>query len=273
MSRLPANAWFIWPQQRPLSPNLRIFCFPYAGGGASAFRVWPAHLPAEIEVCAVELPGHESRWVEPPITNISELVHILADILPAHSDVPLAFFGHSMGALIAFELARELRRRQQVSLEHLFVSGFRAPQLIDPAPLMHQMSESLFLQELRERYGTPDEIARDPELAELYLPVMRADFALCESYSYSQEDPFDFPISGFGGIEDPKINREQLQAWRAQTRGSFHFRVFPGGHFYLNSTSRPLLLRVLGQQLSQAGRRAARVAAPQGTAYSTKITD
>jgi medium-chain acyl-[acyl-carrier-protein] hydrolase len=270
MSRRAANAWFIWPKQRPISPSLRLFCFPYAGGGASIFRTWPAMLPAEIEVCAVELPGHESRWVDPPITDVTELVRNLGDILPEQMDVPVAFFGHSMGALIAFALARDLRRRHQISLKHMFVSGFRAPQLIDPAPLMHKMPESGFLQELQERYGTPDEIQHDPELAELYLPLMRADFALCESFSYSQEDPFDFPISGFGGIEDRKINREQLLAWREQTRSAFHMRVFPGGHFYLNGSSQPLLLRVLGQQLSQAGRRGLRVAASQATVYSTK---
>lgn len=220
----------------------------------------------------MELPGHESRWVDQTLTDISELVRVLGEILSEHVEVPIAFFGHSMGALIAFAMARELRRRHQISLKHMFVSGFRAPQLIDPAPPMHQMPESFFLQELNERYGSPDGMERDPELAELFLPVMRADFALCESFSYSPEEPFDFPISGFGGIDDRKINREQLLAWREQTRGTFHLRIFPGGHFYLNGSSQPLLLRVLGQQLSQAGRRGARVTAPQAVNDSSKVT-
>ena len=119
----------------------RLFCFPYAGGGASIFRTWPERLPPDIEVCAIQLPGREDRFGEPTFENLSSVIDVLADVLCPYTDFPFAFFGHSLGALISFELTRRLRRQKTPCPMQLFVSGHRAPQIPDPDPPIHQLPD------------------------------------------------------------------------------------------------------------------------------------
>jgi medium-chain acyl-[acyl-carrier-protein] hydrolase len=230
--------------------RLRLFCFPYAGGGASTFRTWSNDLPSRIQVCAVQLPGRQSRLIEPPFIRLSLLVQTLAPVLRPYFNVPFAFFGHSMGALISFELARHLRRQNSPGPAHLFVSSRRAPHIASSEPPIYALPESLFMAELHRLSGMSKEVLQNAELMQLVLPMLRADFALCETYVYSTEGPLDCPISAFGGLQDCEVSRDDLIAWRDQTRSSFTLRMFPGNHFFLDN-ARALLLQAVSQDLTQ----------------------
>ena len=226
--------------------RLRLFCFPYAGGGTSVFYSWPQYLLPEVEVCPVQLPGRELKLNEPPINRLSPLVETLAQVLLPYLNMPFAFFGHSMGGLISFELARQLRKERKPCPVHLFVSAYRAPQLPDPDPPIHQLPEDEFVAELRNIGGTPENILQDAELKNLFLPLLRADIAVCETYKYTDEAPLDCPISVFGGTQDGEVNQEELAAWSNQTCASFNLCMFPGDHFFLHS-AHALVLQVLAR--------------------------
>lgn len=243
-----APSWLAFHKLNPRA-SLRLFCFHYAGGSAQVFRDWHDLLPT-VEVCPVQLPGRGTRIKEGSITRIAPLVEQLARDLSPKLDMPFAFFGHSMGALVGFELARLLRRERGLKPAQLFVSGRRAPQLRDDAPPSHNLPDDEFIELLRAYKGTPEEALRHPELMTLMLPFLRADFELCETYAYQPEAPFDCPLTAFGGLGDGGIRREQLDAWREHTTGSFSLRMFPGEHFFIND-NRPLLLQVLARELYQ----------------------
>ncbi len=238
--------------------RLRLFCFPFAGGRPSAFSSWVDELPPdirpEIELYSIRLPGHETSRKEGFFTKLPPLVDALAPVLGSYLNAPFAFFGHSMGALVSFELTRQLRRQGMPGPVHMVVSGHRAPQLPDPHPTIHQLPEPQFLAKLRNYGGTPEEVLQNPELIELLLPALRADFAVCETYAYTDEEQLDCSITAFGGNEDAKVSRKELSAWQVQTRKFFSFRMFPGGHFFLQ-TAQPLVLHVLAQDLKQVLRR------------------
>lgn len=210
------------------------------------FYAWSIEFPTDIQTCPVHLPGRENRLADPPFTRIGPLVQELARVLAAQTATPFALFGHSMGALIAFELARELRRRDGPSPVCLFVSGARAPQVEDPSPPLHGLPESTFVERVLSRYnGIPPIVLRDPELMRLFLPVLRADLELVESYAYRQEEALECPISAFGGAEDPEVCYDDLSAWREQTRDSFKVRMMPGDHFFLNGARAPTVRAIV----------------------------
>lgn len=243
------NSWIICP--RPNSQaKLRLFCFHYAGGGAFAFRPWPNSLPSNVEICAVTLPGREMRLMEAPFNNIQPLLKALEKAIFPYLDKPFAFFGHSMGALVSFELAQLLRQNHGLSPLQLFVSGYHAPQVLDKDPPIHGLPESEFLEELRSYNGTPEEVFNNTEFMELFLPTLRADFAILENYIYSPHPPLNCPITALGGLQDKKCSLDDLEAWQEQTNNQFSLRMFPGDHFFLNSY-RDILLDYLTQQLKQ----------------------
>jgi len=226
---------------------LRLFSFPFAGGGARAFSDWPGRLPSEVELFAAQLPGREGRFKESPYNRLVDLVRDLAAAIAPHTDVPYAFFGHSMGALVAFSLARELRRMAAPGPQLLMVSGRRAPQLPDSDPPIHALPEEEFLQEIRELNGTPEAVLQNQELLQLLLPILRADFAVCETYQYVPDAPLSCPIIAFGGTEDPDAPEEDIAAWSHQTTGTYRQRMFPGDHFYLLDQGAPLLQEISRQ--------------------------
>jgi medium-chain acyl-[acyl-carrier-protein] hydrolase len=246
---------------RCLRPNpgarLRVFCFPYAGG-LSSYGAWIGRLAPEIrrhiELCSIHLPGRDSNQNEPLVYELAPLLKALDPVISSYPDLPYAFFGHSMGAILSFELARQLRKRGTPGPVHMTVCGHRAPHLEDLHTAIHKMPDAEFRAKLREFGGTPEEVLRDEELMELLTPVLRADFAVCESYSHTAEEPLDCSITVFGGADDPKVSQHELAAWRAQTTGPFSLRMFPGGHFFLQS-AQVLFLRVLGQDLKDVLRR------------------
>jgi len=164
--------------------------------------------------------------------------------------IPFAFFGHSMGALISFELARQVRRRSGLSPVHLFVSGHRAPQIPDLNLPIHHLPEVAFIEKLRCLNGTPESVLQNAELMQLVLPILKADFAICEKYIYSTEEPLDCPISAFGGLQDYKVSHDHLAAWHTQTSGCFTLGMFPGNHFFVQS-ARMQLLQAISQDLTK----------------------
>jgi len=249
-----ASALDSWIACRKPNPQarLRLFCFPYAGTGASIFRAWSDGLPADVEVCPVQFPGRGTRLMETPFTQLSPLVQALAQALVPLLDKPFAFFGHSLGALVGFELARHLRIQSGLQPVRLFVSADRAPQTPPRDRPIHALPEEEFLVELRRLNGIPGKVWEEADLMQIMLPVLRADFAVYETYVYSAEPPLSCPISIFGGLQDRRVSRGDLEAWRDQTSVSFSLRMFPGDHFFLNA-AQSLLLQALSQELPGDG--------------------
>lgn len=219
--------------------GVRLLCFPPAGGNSSMFRDWGRRLPAAVKVVAVELPGRQGRFKEPPVGSLPRLVPLLARELRPWATAPLALLGHSVGALIAFEFAREMRREGLPPPVHLFVSSYPAPQLPRRGSPVHALPEPLFLQ--RVSHLLPRAALADKELLNLILPVLRADCALGETYQYADEPPLDCPIMALGGSWDPSVLRADLKMWQQQARGGFSLHLFPGGHDYLRTAPGRLL--------------------------------
>lgn len=234
---------------------MRLFCFPFAGGGASTFRGWQAALPASIEVCAVQLPGREGRIQEPPFTRIEALVAPLREALAPYFDLPFALFGHSMGAAIAHRLAVELQADGARTPLLLAVSGRQAPHLAPLEAPFYDLPRDAFLERLKALEGTPPEVLDHPELVELLLPLLRADFELNDAYRPALAGPLGKPlqvaISAFGGIDDPHVAEAAIEAWRETTSGPFRRRRLPGDHFFLRS-SQAALLAALGVDVANA---------------------
>lgn len=239
--------WTPFGRPKPAAP-LRLLCFPYAGGGASAYYSWIGQLGPNIDVVPIQLPGKETRLGETSPSAIMPLVELLATNLRPILDWPYALYGHSMGGLIAFELARWLRTLGAPDPRHLFVGGRRAPQMEDASPPIHQLPEAELLAELRRLDGTPAEVLEDRALMRLLLPGLRTDFALCETYTYRAGTPLNCPVSSFGGLDDPDVQREHLEGWREQTSAHLTVHQLPGGHFFLH-TARPMLLALLREEV------------------------
>lgn len=242
------SSWFIRPKPNETAP-VRLFCFPYAGGSAAIFREWPQRL-IDADVCVANLPGHGGRRLEQPFTRLLPLARQIAEAIVPWLDKPFVFFGHSMGALISFELARQLRKTARPLPVQLFLSSRPAPHIPNSGPLRHACSDQDFIQELRRLNGTPREILNDEELLQLMIPVLKADFAICETYQYQPEPALACPITVFGGQEDNEFPRELLEAWREHTTKTFKMYLFPGDHFYLNH-ARGALLEKLSEELLQ----------------------
>ena len=228
------------------APRFTLVCFPYAGGSATIFHEWGRDLPEGVEVQAVRLPGRGTRIREPAMTDMRALVDALAAVVEPEGAYGL--FGHSLGARIAFELARELARRGAPPPAHLWLSGSRAPQLPARRPPIHDLPDPALIAELRNYEGG---LVDNPELLELYLPILRADFALHDTYTHAHAPPLVTPISVFGGVDDPFITREELEAWREHTRASFDVEMFAGAHLFLHGARQPLLARI-GRDLTRA---------------------
>ncbi|MBF0286685.1 MAG: thioesterase [SAR324 cluster bacterium] len=246
---LKANSWIITPKPVPKA-KLQLFCFPHAGGGVAFFSQWIKHLPTNVEVHLVLLPGRENRFKESPYTDINLLVHDLSEVISEFLNIPYAFYGHSMGGLISFELTRYLRRCQQLCPSHLFISAHRAPQIPARFAPLHKLSPADFLETLRLLEGTPDQILGNREMMELMYPTLQSDLQMCETYQYSPEPPLQCPISTYGGVDDPRVSSQDLEEWGIQTYSDFQSNILAGGHFFIQD-SQKLFLEMLSQELNQ----------------------
>lgn len=220
---------------RSKAPALRLFCFPYAGGSAEIYRNWQQWFPQEIDLCLVHLPGRGKRMGEKAFTQAIPLVHAIADHISREINIPYALYGHSMGALISFELGWELFRRHGSGPQHLLVSGRSAPQWPRTQPRTFHLPYDEFLVELERLNGTPREVLANPELMKLFLGVLRADFETVETYEYLPKDRLAWPITVYAGMDDQHVSVESCQAWREQTTSACKIRMLPGDHFFIRN--------------------------------------
>jgi medium-chain acyl-[acyl-carrier-protein] hydrolase len=235
MSAPISTAWVGHYKRNPRA-TIRLFCFPYAGGGASVFHGWSTRLGHEVEVCPIQLPGRENRISEPPLTKMGAVANLLTEALEPYLDGRVAFFGYSLGALVAYEVAVRLLAAKRVQPERLIVAAHGAPQIRGHREQTWQLPDPEFKKRLRRLNGTREEVLQNEELMTLMLPVIRADFQLAETYDFRADYArLDCSITVFGGTKDQHVSDAHLRAWMETTRGEFELKMFDGGHFFIQS--------------------------------------
>lgn len=230
---MPANPWFIHPPQP--AGAVRLYCFAHAGGNALGFIPWRAKLAPSIELYAVQLPGRGLRAAEPACGDYHALVAMLAAEIAGHADLPCAFFGHSMGALLAFDVARACSAAGTPGPRHLLVSGCAPPRVHLPIPGLHRLGDDALIEALDRYNGTPPQVLKLRELVVRSLPAVRADFALMEHYRYRPGAALDIPITVLFGTEDRLVQPQQLPAWGEETTAPCSVHGFDGDHFFINA--------------------------------------
>lgn len=237
------SPWFRRVAARPDATS-RVLAFHHAGAGAAFYRSWLATLPPSIEGVVALLPGREHRLAESPLHDAERVVAAICAAIEPWLDRPVAFFGHSMGAMLAFEVVRALRAAGAPQPVHLFVSAHRAPHLPHGSPRTADMSQAEFLRWLQVLGGTQPELLANAELMELVLPALRADFAICEGYRYRDEAPLSIPITAYAGQADAMVGPEAVLRWSEHTTARFRGQVFPGDHFFLQPAREQLLSEI-----------------------------
>lgn len=273
-SEIAGDGWLVFPKPAP-EAMVRLFCFPFAGGGAAIYRPWAEAVDSRIEIVAIEPPGRASRIHEPPVNSLSAFLGSMVPALLPYLDKPFAFFGHCLGGLTLFEITRALLYRHELQPSHLFVSGARAPHRLlqtgsfeenlladllkldkfDPFLLLHEQPDDVFADIIRHfNIGATEEFLADPELRQLMLPAIRAEFAMTFHYEFHPEAPWDVPITCFSGIDDVYVTREDALAWGQYTNRAFRLYMRDGAHvivvddasFILETIDRELIASVLG---------------------------
>jgi len=230
-AHLAVESPYIWRARRA-GRRQRLICFPHAGASAGIFADWVDLLPPEIEPAAVQLPGRMNRIAEPPVTELASLLKVLPVALRPILDGPFAFYGHSGGAILAFELARVLRAAGGPQPGHLFLSGLAAPAFRQRLPHLHLLPDKELAAEVVALGGIEREIAEDAYMMGALMPLLRADFTLFERHTMASGPPLSVPITVLAGDADPRVPAEAVDAWRAETDAQFRVRRFPGGHFF-----------------------------------------
>jgi surfactin synthase thioesterase subunit len=243
----PPPPWIQTPFPRP-DARLRLYCFPHAGSGAGYYRPWSEGLDRRIEVRAVLPPGRERRFMEPALSTVEEVVDGLVPALGPVLDPPYALFGHSLGAMVAFETARRLTASGRPPV-HLFVSGAHAPHMIRGRSNYRLLPDAEFRSRVHGLGGTPPELAENDELVDLMLPTLRADFAAAETYLHLPDRPLPCPVTAFTGTDDPLARAADLDAWAAHAGSGFRRHDLPGDHFFV-TTARPELLAIIQGELA-----------------------
>ena len=220
--------------------KIRIFCFPYAGGGASAYRNWGTYLPNYVGVYPIQIPGRENRITEKALTDMCKLTDKIVSAIHPYLDTPYLVFGHSLGAKISYEVCNELREKQDNAPCHLIVSGSRAPHIPEPEPL-HHLQDVDFIEAMKRYSGMSKECLENRDLLNLFLPIFRADFILDETYCFTKYEKFDFPITALYGDQDQDSEIDTVEAWSEYTNTSFNKKVFHGEHFFIKTSEKEVL--------------------------------
>ena len=245
------SRWIVCPQPRP-EAQVQLFCFSYAGGGASAFKEWADELPVTIELNIVQLPGREDRLSEPLITDMATLVKAIAPEILAQANRPFAFFGHSMGAIVSHEVARRLAETEAKQPQHLYLSARAAPQLQERSEPLRFLGNEELMDRLHQTYGAvPEAIRKSAELQQVFLPILRADVELLETHTDASIVPLNYPITVFGGDSDPAISGAMLAGWKEQSSADFAQHEFPGDHFFIH-TAREAVIATIAASLNNA---------------------
>ncbi|MET3207956.1 UNVERIFIED_CONTAM: medium-chain acyl-[acyl-carrier-protein] hydrolase [Paenibacillus sp. PvR008] len=260
-----SQSWFTKTAVHP-AEELQLFCFPYAGGGASIFNSWKSRHAPDITVLPVQLPGRESRSTEAPMDTIQDIVQSLIPAMAPYVHKPFAFFGHSMGALIAFETARQLYSKTGILPVHIIISGKSAPHLPYSKKQLHDLADQPFTEELRLMQGTPEEVLQNAELMQIIMPRLRADFKVCETYVYQSGNPLACPMTILGGMKDFEVTTDSLHAWQQHTTSPIDVRMFEGNHFFIHEQEQEVISAVVNILSASS---ALNHAAAAHTSYST----
>lgn len=239
------NPWIV-SHPRP-GARLRLVCFAYAGGSAASFLDWAPALPPEVALCAVQLPGRGARFREPALSDMSLIVQELARVLGAAVDLPAVYFGHSLGSLVAFEVARAIVRHGGHAPRRLLFAGCHAPGYRSAGGELHLKDDEALIDELRHYAGTPPEVLAHRELMSLVLPTIRADFALAETYRYQPGPPLDIPFAVLFGTDEERESMRQVEGWQDESRHPMRLQWFEGGHFFIQSRREEVLRCVRGE--------------------------
>ena len=244
---LKTTPWIVGGRMNP-DARCRLFCVPHSGSGASQFSSWKNFLPPSLDICPIQLPGRENRLREAPFTQICPIAENLARELEPYLDRPYILYGYSLGALVAFELARQLRRQNADPPVSLYALARPAPHLAQTKHPLRQLPDDIFVAELTRRYnGMSPLILQDQELMQLLLPTLRADFTAVETYVYQEDPPLDCPIHAFGGNLDATTTEDELRAWRLHTNRSFELKIFQGDHFFIRTNQQSLFKSISAQ--------------------------
>jgi surfactin synthase thioesterase subunit len=243
-------SWIAFHRPRA-GARLRLYCLPFAGGGASSYRAWPDRLPADVEVVPVQPPGRENRLGEDPLRRLDDLVGALLEaLLPWLRERPFAFFGHSLGAIVALEAARALALRQAPLPRHVILSARAAPHLpLRRAPVARLSREGL-KRWLRQVNGTPEAVLQSREMMDLLLPLLRADLELDDNYRSTTEPRLGCPLTVLGGLNDNEATPEELEAWSGYTTNSFTLRLLEGDHFFVFNQAQSTALAAVAEACS-----------------------
>ncbi|NBF05661.1 alpha/beta fold hydrolase [Pseudomonas sp. Fl5BN2] len=233
---LGSNHWVV-PGTSSGKAALRLFCLPYAGGSAAIFRDWPARFSSDIDVLPLNLPGRGRRMREALLYDLNEIADQVVEAIAPLLEKPCVLFGHSMGACVAFEVARGLRASGLPEPACLIVSGHGAPHLPVRRSLLHRLPDEEFIDEVMRLNGTPPEILKHPEVVDLILPILRADFEAAESYSMTPQPPLTCRIVALGGDDDPGMDNNAVASWGIHTTSSFYYQMLPGDHFFLHGSA------------------------------------
>ncbi|HKY32377.1 MAG TPA: alpha/beta fold hydrolase [Candidatus Polarisedimenticolia bacterium] len=244
-------AWWPFGPPRASAGRVPLLCLPFAGGGASIYRRWRTLAQGRVDVVPVQLPGREGRIRERPLREMRGLVDALAAALLPRIGGPYALFGHSMGAFIGYALSRTLEASGAPAPAALFASAARAPHRARRSAPLHALSDADFTAALKDLQGTPEAVLEHHELMELLLPLLRADFELCETYQPEDARPLSCPIFALAGEADPSLLPGEVEAWGELTTARFDLMRFPGGHFFLEGSA-PAILRHVEERLAAA---------------------
>ncbi|TKC98580.1 thioesterase II family protein [Polyangium fumosum] len=234
------TSWF-WAAHPRVAPRIRLFCFPYAVAGANVYRGWASRVPPDVEVVALQLPGRGPRLREPAVDRLEPLLQALRGAFLPYQGVPFVFFGHSMGAVLAFEFCRWLRRHGDAAPVHLILSGCEPPPPESDSPPPRRLSDTDLIAWMRSMGGTPEGVLDNAEYMQLVLPALRADLALVDAWRPMPEAPLDIPVTIMGARDDTLVPASVLEGWRDHTRSAYACHLFSGGHMFIRTEEASVL--------------------------------